>query len=137
LPIYHGRWRAVVTDHVELPADVVVACAGIWGPRIGRLVGLPTPLSTALQPLAHQYVRTAPLPALAAIAAPDDLEAGRPILRHQDRDLYFREHGARMGIGAYGHRPMPIEPDEIRAPSEADAAGPAVLPFTPDGFAVA
>src|SRR5437867_4493004 len=75
----HGRVRAVVTDHGELPADVVVACAGIWGPRIGRLVGLPTPLSTALQPLAHQYVRTAPLPALAAIAAPDDLEAGRPI----------------------------------------------------------
>ena len=126
----HGRVRAVVTDQAQFPADVVVGCAGIWGPRIGRLVGLRTPL----QPLAHQYVRTAPLPALAAIVAPDDLEAGRPILRHQDRDLYVREHGARLGIGAYGHRPMPIEPDDIRDPSEADAAGPAVLPFTAADF---
>ena len=36
-------------------------------------------------------------------------EAGLPILRHQDQDLYFREHGDRIGIGYYGHRPMPVD----------------------------
>ena len=36
-------------------------------------------------------------------------EAGLPILRHQDRDLYFREHVDRLGIGSYAHRPMPVD----------------------------
>ena len=43
------------------------------------------------------------VPALAAMAAPDELENLRPILRHQDRDLYFREHVDRLGVG--GLRP--------------------------------
>src|SRR5690349_18242833 len=29
-----GRVTAVVTDQGEIPADIVVCCAGIWGPRI-------------------------------------------------------------------------------------------------------
>ena len=33
-------------------------------------------------------------------------EAGLPILRHQDRDLYFREHTDRIGIGSPGHFPL-------------------------------
>jgi glycine/D-amino acid oxidase-like deaminating enzyme len=48
-----GRVRAVITDRGEFPADIVVSCAGIWGPRIGAMVGMRTPL----QPLAHQYVK--------------------------------------------------------------------------------
>ena len=36
-------------------------------------------------------------------------EAGFPILRHQDQDLYFREHVDRLGIGSYAHRPMPVD----------------------------
>jgi len=31
-----------------------------------------------------------------------------PILRHQDQDLYYREHGEQIGIGYYGHKPMPV-----------------------------
>jgi glycine cleavage system aminomethyltransferase T/glycine/D-amino acid oxidase-like deaminating enzyme len=124
-----GRVRAVITDRDEFPADIVVSCAGIWGPRIGAMVGMRTPL----QPLAHQYTRTTPVPALAEIAASDDLEAVRPILRHQDRDLYFREHGDRLGIGAYGHRPMPVDPATLLPPREA-AVMPSVLEFTPADF---
>jgi glycine/D-amino acid oxidase-like deaminating enzyme len=124
-----GRVTAVVTDRAEFPADIVVSCAGIWGPRIGAMVGMLTPL----QPLAHQYVRTTPVPALAAIAASDELENLRPILRHQDRDLYFREHVDRLGIGAYGHRPMPIDPATLLAPRDA-AVMPSVLDFTPADF---
>ena len=125
-----GRVGGVLTDQGELPADIVVSCAGIWGPRIGAMVGMATPL----QPLAHQYTRTTPLPALAAIAAPPDRENLRPILRHQDRDLYFREHEDRLGVGAYSHRPLPIDPDSLLAPHEA-AIMPSVLDFTPDDFA--
>ena len=124
-----GRVSAVITDRGEFPADIVVSCAGIWGPRIGAMVGMRTPL----QPLAHQYVRTTALPELAAIAAPAHLENGRPILRHQDRDLYFREHVDRLGIGAYGHRPMPVDPATLLAPQAAPMM-PSVLDFTPADF---
>ena len=124
-----GKVSAVITDRGEFPADIVVSCAGIWGPRIGAMVGMRTPL----QPLAHQYVRTTPVAALAAMAASDKLENLRPILRHQDRDLYFREHVDRIGIGAYGHRPMPVDPATLLGPREA-AVMPSVLDFTPADF---
>ena len=125
-----GRVRAVVTDQGEFPADIVVSCAGIWGPRIGAMIGMATPLL----PLAHLYVKTSPVAALSPIAAPAVLEDLRPIVRHQGRDLYFREHVDRMGIGAYGHRPLPVDPWTILSPAEAPVM-PSVLEFTPDEFA--
>ena len=125
-----GRVRAVITDHGEIPADIVVSCAGIWGPRIGAMVGMTTPL----QPLAHLYAKTGRIEALARIAAAPHLENERPILRHQDRDLYFREHVDRMGIGAYGHRPMPVEAADLLAPTEAPVM-PSIVDWTPDDFA--
>jgi dimethylglycine oxidase len=120
------RVRAVVTDRGDLPADVVVCCAGIWGPRVARLVGMNLPLT----PLAHQLAWTDPLHVLKG----QDQEIVRPILRHQDADLYFRERFDRLGIGYYGHRPLPISADEI---VDVDAAEvmPSVLPFTEDDFA--
>lgn len=124
-----GRVRGVITDAGEIPADIVVSCAGIWGSRIGAMVGMATPL----QPLAHLYTRTTPVPALAAIAAPDDLESLRPVLRHQERDLYLREHGDRLGVGGYGHEPIPIDPATLLAPAEAEVM-PSVLSFTPEAF---
>ena len=33
---------AVITDRGEIPADIVVCAAGIWGPRIGAMVGMTT-----------------------------------------------------------------------------------------------
>ncbi len=63
-------------------------------------------------------------------------EAGLPILRHQDQDLYFREHVDRLGIGSYGHRPMPVDMSTLMA----DTAGepmPSMLPFTDEDFAPA
>ncbi|MDI6097047.1 FAD-dependent oxidoreductase [Actinoplanes sp. NEAU-A12] len=122
-----GRVTGVETDQGFIPADVVVCAAGFWGPRIGEMVGLTVPLL----PLAHQYARTGPVPAMAGL---NDLvlEARRPILRHQDQDLYYREHGDRLGIGYYGHRPMPVALDSL--PTEGM---PSVLPFTPGDFAPA
>ncbi|MGV9984901.1 GcvT family protein [Streptomyces olivaceus] len=125
-----GRVTAVVTDRGALPADHVVCAAGFWGPVVGRMAGVDVPL----QPLAHQYTRTGPLPGLRGATA----EATKPILRFQDRDLYFREHGDRLGIGSYAHRPLPVDPfavpgyDESRA---RDMDMPSSYPFTPEDWA--
>jgi glycine cleavage system aminomethyltransferase T/glycine/D-amino acid oxidase-like deaminating enzyme len=113
-----GRVRGVRTETDEFRADIVISAAGMWGPLIGSLVDLTVPLV----PMAHQYAKTTPLPALESDSV---LEATLPILRHQDADLYFREHGDRLGVGAYGHRPMPISPLP-GMPSER--------PFTPEDF---
>lgn len=123
-----GHVAAVVTARGEIPADIVVCAAGLWGPVVGAMVGQPVPL----QPLAHQYVRTSPIAALAAIAADPATEDLRPILRDQDRDLYFREHADRMGIGSYAHEPFPIDPATLPRPEPGRQ--PASLPFTPEHF---
>lgn len=127
-----GRVTGVRTAEDVLPADIVISCAGFWGPKVGRLVGMDVPLL----PLAHQYVKTAPVP---------DLEgrnehpngAGLPILRFQDQDLYYREHGDRYGIGSYAHRPMPVDPDDLGsyAPQDINEKHmPSRLEFTPEDF---
>ncbi|UCM88829.1 GcvT family protein [Streptomyces marincola] len=143
-----GAVVAVRTDRGDFPADAVVSAAGFWGPVVGAMAGVPVPLL----PLAHQYARTGPVPGL-------DPDARLPILRHQDRDLYVRQHGDALGIGSYGHRPMPVDPFTLTAselpfsaeefaPAWRDAAellpalggpGPAsgfdgVFSFTPDGM---
>ncbi|WP_326640372.1 hypothetical protein OG884_36065 [Streptosporangium sp. NBC_01755] len=89
-------------------------------------------MALPLTPLAHQLAWTGPLPALSGQSA----EAVRPILRHQDADLYYRERFERLGIGYYGHRPMPITPEEILPVADAEVM-PSVLPFTGDDFAPA
>ena len=123
-----NRVTAVRTDHGEIPADIVVCCAGIWGPKVARMVGMNLPLT----PLAHQLAWTGPVPALAG----QDREAIRPILRHQDADLYYRDRFDRLGIGSYGHRPMPIDADDILSVDAAEDM-PSVLRFTEDDFAEA
>ena len=65
-------------------------------------------MDVPLLPLAHQYAKTGQIPEL--VGRNTELsEAGFPILRHQDQDLYFREHVDRLGIGSYAHRPMPVD----------------------------
>ncbi|SDJ35805.1 Glycine cleavage system T protein (aminomethyltransferase) [Nonomuraea maritima] len=110
---------SVVTSegHRTIPADVVVCAAGFWGPSIGAMAGLTVPLL----PLAHQYAMTGPL-------AP---QPEGPILRHQDRDLYFRRHGDHIGIGSYAHRPMPVGQHEI---GPKGTTMPSVQAFTEEDF---
>ncbi|MFD4480566.1 FAD-dependent oxidoreductase [Streptomyces sp. NPDC058471] len=124
-----GRVTAVVTDRGTFPADHVVSAAGFWGPVVGRMAGVDIPLL----PLAHQYAKTGPLPELAGVNDPRT-EASKPILRFQDRDLYFREHTDRIGIGSYAHRPLPV--DAFTVPAYDDAAEmPSSYPFTEEDFA--
>ncbi|MGX1761292.1 GcvT family protein [Streptomyces lydicus] len=124
-----GRVTGVVTDRGTFPADHVVSAAGFWGPVIGAMAGVDVPLL----PLAHQYATTEPLPELDGIND-SRTEASKPILRFQDRDLYFREHTDRLGIGSYAHRPMPVDPFTVPAFDKAPLM-PSSLPFTEDDFA--
>ncbi|GAA0313059.1 GcvT family protein [Kineococcus aurantiacus] len=126
----HGRVTGVRTAEGTVPADVVVSCAGFWGPQVGELVGMRVPLL----PLAHQYVKTGPVPALAGRNT-ELMEAGMPILRHQDRDLYYREHVDRLGIGSYAHRPMPVRLEDLPGGEVTADSMPSMLPFTAEDFA--
>ncbi|CAM02427.1 GcvT family protein [Saccharopolyspora erythraea] len=123
-----GRVSSVVTDQGVLPADVVVSAAGLWGPRIGRMAGVDVPLL----PMAHQYAKTTQLAELVGVND-ERHELSRPILRHQDADLYFREHVDRIGIGSYAHRPMPVDLADVPSSAAAQVM-PSVLEFTAEDF---
>lgn len=122
------RVRAVETTAGRIEADQVLICAGIWGPRVGRMAGVSIPLL----PVQHQYTRTAPVPALKG----ETREVVHPVVRHQDYAMYFRQEGECYGIGNYKHEPLPVEPDDILSHAEAKRA-PAMMDFTPEHFAVA
>ncbi|WP_225728233.1 MULTISPECIES: FAD-dependent oxidoreductase [unclassified Nocardia] len=123
-----GRVIGVETADGIVPADIVVCAAGFWGAELAKKVGLVLPLV----PMAHQYAKTGPIAPLAGRNT-ELGEASLPILRHQDQDLYFREHVDRIGIGYYGHRPMPIDPVDLPEPGVA-ASMPSMLPFTEADF---
>ncbi|CAN5448805.1 FAD-dependent oxidoreductase [soil metagenome] len=115
----------------EFDADVVVSAAGFWGAQLGKQVGLTVPLV----PMAHQYAKTGQVSELSGGGRTGD-EAHMPILRHQDQDLYYREHGDRLGIGYYGHRPMPVDMTTLLTETAGEPM-PSMLPFTEDDFAPA
>ncbi|KFH47013.1 Dimethylglycine oxidase-like protein [Hapsidospora chrysogenum ATCC 11550] len=126
-----GRVTGVVTPNGSIQADIIISCAGFWGVEVGAMVGLPVPL----QPMAHQYVKTSPV---ASQEGKNSLPNGAklPILRYQDQDLYYREHGDRYGIGYYGHRPMPVVAASLGpTPNHVDERNmPSRLEFTPEEF---
>jgi glycine cleavage system aminomethyltransferase T/glycine/D-amino acid oxidase-like deaminating enzyme len=116
-----------------VPADVVVSCAGLWGPGVAReMLGFEIPM----QPMEHGFGYSAPVPSLVGRNTATD-EATRPMLRHQDFSLYLREYVDRIGIGAYGHRPIALEQSEIASADYHAATGahPAMHPLTWDDFA--
>lgn len=122
----------VQTADGVIAADVVVCCAGFWGARVAKQVGLVVPLV----PMAHQYATTGRIEPL--VGRNTELsEAALPILRHQDQDLYFREHVDRIGIGYYGHDPMPVDVSNLAADAGFNTGGeqmPSMLPFTEEDF---
>lgn len=116
-----GKVTGVVTDQGDFAADVVIACAGIWGPKVGDMIGMPT----ALQPLAHQLAWTEDVESL----SDQEEECAIPLLRNQDHDLYYRQRGKGLGVGWYGHRPLPVAAKDI-VPFDKAATMPSMLEFT-------
>ena len=83
--IADGRITAVHTTHGDIKTDLVVAATGIWAPKVGGMAGVPIPLS----PMQHLYAVTTPVPELAG----ETEEIAHPLLRHQDKSVYFRQVG--------------------------------------------
>jgi glycine cleavage system aminomethyltransferase T/glycine/D-amino acid oxidase-like deaminating enzyme len=127
--IREGRVHGVRTDRGDVECEQVLVCAGIWGPMIGRMAGVPIPLAV----VQHQLVWTEPLPEL---ASDREAEVVHPILRHQDVSLYFRQRGDRYALGNYRHEPILFEPGDLRPYREGEPQ-PSIEPFTPEHLAVA
>ena len=125
IDVRNGRVRAVLTSKGDISTDTVLAAAGIWGPRIGRMAGVAIPL----QPMQHLYAVTEPLPELEGATE----EATHPVLRHQDRAMYFRQWDDAYAIGSYQHEPMLTDPDDILSHADADEM-PSMTPWTPHHF---
>ncbi len=116
--VREGRVLGVETSRGRIEAEEVLLCGGIWGPLLGRMAGVSIPI----QPCAHPYVRTAPLPELAGTTG-----IVQPVWRHQDASMYFWQEGERYGYGSYRHEPVIVDPEAIRD----DVPAPADLPFDP------
>ncbi|MCT1557946.1 FAD-dependent oxidoreductase [Helcobacillus massiliensis] len=127
----NGRVTGVRAGDEVIPADIVVSCAGFWGPEIGDMAGVKVPLL----PLAHQYAWTQDIPELKPHRKPGT-DATLPLLRFQDRDLYYRQVDGQLGIGSYAHRPMPADARTLSMnPSEINLDRmPSSLDFTPEDF---
>ena len=113
--------KAVQTDRGTITADQVLICGGIWGPLLGKMAGVPIPL----QPCAHPYVRTTPLPGFAGRTEPKE-----PLWRHQDHSMYFMQWDDRYVVGSYRHEPVIVDPEQI----DDSRVAPADLDFDEDVF---
>jgi glycine cleavage system aminomethyltransferase T/glycine/D-amino acid oxidase-like deaminating enzyme len=114
--IERGSVVGVDTDRGPIACERVVLCAGIWGPLVGEMAGIRVPI----QPCAHPYVRSAPLPQLRGL-----VEIEQPLWRHQDHSMYLWQDGDRLGVGSYRHEPHLVLSRAIRN----ELASPAELPF--------
>ena len=122
-----GRVHGVETDRGRIECERVLICAGIWGPTVGALAGVPVPLVS----VQHQLVWTDPVDELGG----ETREVVHPILRHQDMAMYFRHRADHYGVGSYRHEPIATAQRELRPPGGALPS--AVMPFTPADFDVA
>ena len=120
---------AVQTSQGDIQTERVLCCAGIWGPKIARMVGLTFPFV----PMSHPYAVSRPIGALAENAKAKG-EISFPITRSQDHDLYFRARWDRCGVGSYRHKPNPIRAEDLLAPDKAKVM-PSLLDWNPDMMA--
>ncbi|WP_339226627.1 FAD-dependent oxidoreductase [Oceanobacillus sp. FSL K6-2867] len=123
--VVDGQVKAVETSIGNFEADLVICCAGFWGPRIGEMVGHTIPL----QPIAHQYIFSNDLLELAG----ESEEVTAPIIRDSDNAMYYRQLFNSVGIGSYQHETLPVEVDEIARFGETKEM-PSIKPFTPEHF---
>lgn len=134
---YGGRVSGVDVEPVgggevsSLEADLVISCAGLWGPGAAReMLGIEIPML----PVEHGFGFSQPVSSLRGLDEPT--EVVKPMLRHQDHAMYLREWGQRIAIGAYEHRPLPVEHEQIASPEQAQRTGvqPSIHPFTRADF---
>ncbi len=97
-----GGWN-VETDRGSIEVEVVVDAAGMWARRIGEMAGTPLPIV----PLAHQFLVTDEVPALA------DLPGEIPVIRDPDRSFYVRAEGNGLLVGPFEPNPAAWATDGV------------------------
>ena len=110
-----GRLDAVETTRGTIETPLVLVAGGIWGPLLGEWLRTPIPLT----PCEHLYTITTPLASLAGEAR----EVVHPMVRDQDRAMYYRQHADRYAVGSYQHEPLLVDPRDIRAHGSPAPAG--------------
>ncbi|MGH7103142.1 MAG: NAD(P)/FAD-dependent oxidoreductase [Acetobacteraceae bacterium] len=99
-----GEWR-LETERGPITAEIVVNAAGYRAAEVGAMMGCSVP-SVAI---AHQYLVTEPIAALAGRAAK------LPLLRDPDDGWYLRQEGQGLLLGIYGTEPRAPWPDGVPA----------------------
>lgn len=99
-----GEWR-IETERGPITAEIVVNAAGYRAAEVGAMLGRAVPCVT----IAHQYVVTEPIAALAGRAAK------LPLLRDPDDGWYLRQEGQGLLLGIYGTEPKAPWPDGVPA----------------------
>jgi glycine cleavage system T protein len=89
-----GQVQRVLTDHGPIKTEIVVNAAGLWGPQVAAMAGVPLPTT----PVDHQHV------ALKAVPGKEFLHQ-TPCLRDPDNLVYMREEAGGLVIGGYEPNP--------------------------------
>lgn len=99
--IKNGAVQGVKTNRGDIKCECVVLATGMWSREIGQKLGISVPL----HPVEHMHFTTQPM---------EGVYKGMPVLRDQDRFLYFRDEVGGLLIGAfepnakpYGTRGLP------------------------------
>ena len=102
-----GAVRSVVTPRGEIQVDYVVNCAGPWGERVGKMVGL----DYSIQPVRQQLID---------LKTPNGWPMTRPTVSDRRNLIYLKP--ARGGIAhAGGHYfGMPCDADDFNAKADAE-----------------
>jgi dimethylglycine dehydrogenase len=97
-----GGWE-VQTDVGTLEAEIIVNAAGMWARQVGEMAGVRLPIV----PLAHQFLVTDAVPALA------NLPAEIPVVRDPDRSFYVRAEGEGLLVGPFEPNPTAWSVDGV------------------------
>jgi len=87
---------------VEIAADYIVNCAGMWARAVGRLAGVNVPLHAC----EHYYAVTEKL---------NDLPADLPVMRDHDRCAYYKPEAGGLLVGVFEPKARPWGQDGIPA----------------------
>ena len=88
IQLTHGAISGVTTTQGKIQCEYVVNCAGMWGRKLGEMVGVSLPLHAA----EHMHIVTKPI---------EGVYKGLPTMRDMDGYIYFREEVGGLLMGGF------------------------------------
>src|SRR4051812_15338520 len=112
------RVNAVITDHGEIEAEIVINAGGMWGREIAAMVGIRVPACA----VEHQYLVT---------EKSDRIPEGLPTLRDPDGDFYVKPEPGGLAVGGWEMNTVPWGERGIRADFGPELLQPDFERFAP------